>query len=114
MTFLAIVLFTVLAWLVFYLGWRKSSRSFLVLYCGLFVIVAHQVFSAANVVFGPFPFAGLDAYSFHLHGVQRVEIPETKVWTIGSGIYKSLLASLYSVFGILYGLGRPFLLCFLR
>ncbi len=112
MTFLAIVLFTVLAWLVFYLGWRKSSRSFLVLYCGLFVIVGHQVFSAANVVFGPFPFAELDAYSFHLHGVQRVEIPETRVWTIGSSIYKSLLASLYSVFGISLWLGQAFSIVF--
>ena len=112
MTSFGIVFFTVLAWLVFYLGWRKSSSSFLVLYCGLFAIVAHQVLSALNVIYGPFPFAELDAYSFHLHGVQRVEMPETKVWTIGSGIYKSLLASLYSAFGMSLWLGQAFSIVF--
>ena len=112
MTSFGIVIFTVLAWLIFYLGWRKSSHSLLVLYCGLFAIVAHQVLSALNVIYGPFPFAELDAYSFHLHGVQRVEMPETKVWTIGSGVYKSFLASLYSAFGISLWLGQTFSIVF--
>ena len=112
MTVVAIVFFTVLAWLVFYLGWRKSSQSYVVLGCGLLAIAAHQLLSALNAIYGPFPFAELDAYSFHLHGIQRVEMPETNVWTIGSGIYKSMLASVYSVFGISLWLGQTFSIVF--
>ena len=112
MIIIGVTFFTVLAWVIVYIAWRPSPSSMMLLFFGLFAVITHQILSALNVAYGPFPFAELDAYSFHLHGIQRVELPETNVWSIGSGIYKSLLASVYSIFGISLLLGQTFSIVF--
>lgn len=105
-------LFTVVALGIFYAFWRNSSQSIGVLVAGLIAIFSHQLLSVANVLYGPFSFTAFDAASFHLHAVQRVEMPETKVWSLGSDIYKSLLASVYSIFGVSVWLGQAFSIVF--
>ncbi len=105
-------LFIMLAFVGFYLLWRKEGCSWHVLIAGVLAILAHQVLSALNILYGPFSFAELDAYSFHLHAIQRVDMPETKVWSIGSDIYKSLLSSTYEVFGKSLWVGQSFSIVF--
>ncbi len=105
-------LFSAIAFIVFYFCWRKEGYSKSVLIAGCVAIFAHHVLSALNVLYGPFSFAQLDAYSFHLHGIQRVDIPETKVWSIGSDMYKSLLGTVYGIFGKSLWMGQTFSIVF--
>ncbi len=104
--------FSTIAFICFYVFWRKEGYPTSVLIAGFFAIFAHHLLSALNVLYGPFSFAELDAYSFHLHGIQRVDIPETKVWSIGSDMYKSLLGTVYSIFGKSLWMGQTFSIVF--
>ena len=106
------ILFIFLSLIVVYFYWRKSNFSQWVLVSALLAIVSHHVLSGYNIIYGPLPVAALDAYSFHLHGIQRVDIPEYKTWSIGSDIYKSLLASVYGLFGKSLWLGQSFSIIF--
>ena len=104
--------FTLLALGIFYATWLTTSRSIWVLITAFIAIFSHQALSILNVLYGPFPFAALDAASFHLHAIQRIELPDTKVWSIGSSFYKSLLASVYNIFGVSLWLGQAFSIVF--
>ena len=105
-------LFLLAAFVCFYVFCKKNDYSKQILIAGFIAILAHHVLSALNVIYGPFPFAQLDAHSFHLHGIQRVDIPETKVWSIGSNMYKSLLGTVYSIFGKDRWMGQTFSILF--
>lgn len=115
-------IFTVASFACFYFYWKqcdyvksdysKSNYSKAILIAAIIAILSHHVLSALNVLYGPFQFTQFDAHSFHVHGIQRVDIPELRVWSIGSDIYKSLLGALYELFGKSLWMGQTFSILF--